>query len=360
MACDCGPQWTVESFDLKTGRVLGVLNPTAIDAQTLLNDIGAGTLSLSARDVPARLVWPRLVGIGIIWQDTPVWIGWVETVEMSSDSTLRVGVIPLDGYMFQRHIDETVEWPGVSQTAAPANLVNRFCDGIALSAVSEPSQFNNRTRRFYWYDHHVVGELVQNLTEVINGPDWELVPSRSAAGVWHGTIIFRDSVGVERPFTLLSGRDSGNYGITVDAGDMGTHQHAVGDGQDEEQIEEYAEDLSVYPRFDTVTGFSSVTSRQTLREHATGRVNLFGEPAAIPSMVLDGANPPPDQLGVGDIANVDIDHALWAYRGAARVLGLTYKGSADAADQRSLMFSPLQRASQTILVQQPTGRCVDC
>lgn len=358
MACDCGPEWTVESFDLKTGRAIGVLNPTALDAQVALNEIGTGTLTLSARDAPARMVWPRLVGIGIQWQGVPVWVGWVETVEMNADSTLRLGVIPLDGYMFRRHIDTTVTWAGTSQTVGLANLVNRFCDGIALSAVAETSRFF-RDRTYFWYDHHVVGDLVASMTEVINGPDWELVPSR-VNGIWHGTIVFRDSVGVERAFTLLSGRDSGNYGITVDAGDMGTHQHAVGDGQDEEQIEESAQDLTVYPRFDTTTGYSSVTSRNTLREYATGRVEQFGEPAAIPSMVVDGPNPPPAQLRIGDIANVDINHALWRYVGAARVIGITYKGSADAADMRSLMFSPLQRPSQTILIQQPDDGCVNC
>lgn len=358
MACDCGPEWTVESFDLRTGRVLGVLNPTNIDVQALLNDVGTGTIDLSARDVPPRLVWPRLVGIGVMWQDVPVWVGWVETVEMSSDSSLRAGVIPLDGYMFQRHIDVTVTWNQQSQTAGLANMVNRFCDGIALSAVAETSAFF-RDRTYYWYDHHVVGDLVSNMTEVINGPDWELVPSR-VNGVWHGTIIFRDAVGAERPFSLISGRDSGNYGITIDGGDMGTHQHSVGDGQDEDQIEEFAEDLSVYPRFDTTTGYSSVTNRNTLREYATGRVEMFGEPAAVPSMVVDGPNPPPSQLRVGDVANVDINHAQWRYRGPARVLGLTYKGSPDNADTRSLMFSPLERASDTILVQQADDDCEDC
>lgn len=358
MVCRCGPDWTVEAFDLRTGRVIGGLDPSSIDVQVVLNDAGTGTLQLSVRDTPARLVWPRLVGVGVMWQDQPVWVGWVETAEMNGDDSLRVGVKPLDAYMFERHIDVTVTWNGMSQTVGLANMVNRFCDGIALSAAAETSRFT-RDRTFYWYDHHVVGELVTNMTEVINGPDWELVPSR-VDGVWHGTIVFRDSVGAERPFTLESNRDSGNYGITLDGGDMGTHQHSVGDGQDEEQIEEYAEDLSVYPRFDTVTGYSSVTRRATLREYATGRVRLYGEPAAIPSMVVDGPDPSPDQLRIGDIANVDINHYPWRYRGAARVIGLTYKGSNNAADSRSLMFAPLQRATDTILVQQADDECRDC
>lgn len=358
MACKCGPDWIVESFDLKTGRVLGVLDATEIDVQVLLNEAGSGTLSLSVRDTPARLVWPRLVGIGVMWQDTPVWVGWVETAEMNSDSTLRVGVIPLDGYMFQRHIDDTVTWVGQSQTVGLANLVNQFCDGIALSAVAESSA-HTRDRTFYWFDHHVVGDLVQNMTEVIDGPDWELVPSR-VNGFWHGTIVFRDSVGVARQFALQSGRDSGNYGITLDAGDMGTHQHAVGDGEDEEQIEEYAEDLTVYPRFDKTTGYSSVTNRNTLREYATGRVALLGEPAAIPSMVIDGPDPAPAQLRVGDICQVDVNHSLWRYTGLARVLGLTYRAAQGSADLRSLMFAPLERATDTILVQMPDDDCKEC
>lgn len=358
MVCPCGPEWLVEAFDLVTGRVLGTLPAISLDVQVQLNKPATGTLNLSARDVPPRLVWPRLVGVGVMWQGAPVWVGYVDAVEMGSDSTLRVGLESLDKYPFHRHLDVTVQWNNTDQNRGLASLVNVHASGIALSATWEASTVT-RNRRWPWWDHKIIGDIMTNMSQSWNGPDWELIPERSN-GFWSGTIAFRDTLGVERSFSLVSNRDSGNYGITIDAQDMGTHQHAVGDGQEDEQVEAYAEDLSVYPRFDVTTGYSSVTSVETLQDQARGRIEMFSEPAAIPSMVIDGPDPTPDMLQVGDVANVDIDHAQWRYQGAARVIGLTYRAGPDKDDERSVMFAPLQRPSDTILRQVATDECEDC
>lgn len=358
MTCPCGPDWTIEAFDLRTGRVLGVLPVQGLTAQIQLNKPSTGQLDLSPRDVPPRLVWPRLVGAGIMWQGEPVWVGWFEESGMSSNNTLRCGLKSLDQYPFHRHIDQRVTWNQISQTNGLASLVNRFADGIVLDATYEPST-RRRDRQWEEWDHNIVGDLMQDMTDIIDGPDWELRPYR-VGGRWGGTIIFRDRVGEERPFQLVGGRDSGNFGITLNGQDLGTHQHAVGDGQEEEQLDASATDTSVYPRFDVTTGYSSVKRVSTLEEYARGRLGLYSEISAVPDMVIDGPDPKPSELRVGDIVHADLEYYEWAYRGAARIIGINYRATATSADLRTVQLDPLQPPSESVMVQTADNDCKDC
>ena len=362
-SCACNTRWMVEACDLNTGRVRAVLNPVAMDFQVLLNQFSSGSLTLATKDARARDIWPDLTSIYISrLSDTgvPECMGafYVEQFDGRSTTnggTVSVGMKSIDHYLWRRRLRQALTYTNQPQTSIAASLVNYLLtNGIPLTGVADTSTIN-RDRTYDPADRPVIGDLVSNLSKVINGPEWTLLHDK-VGGAWSTRMFFQDRAGVDRTDILHSDVEGSQYGLRVDATRHVTSADALG----EDPLIGTFTDLGPYPQFDTAETFSGVVLQATLDQAAEGIVQLRGEPFAIPSFTISGPDPAPENLRLGDTAVFHINQGGISFNGRARLGGYTWRLAEGAPETRVLALVPLGAASQTVLNQTPEDRCVAC
>lgn len=368
-SCACGDNWRIEACDLRTGTVRAILHPTSADWQTILNGVGTGTLNLPTESILIRDVWPHLTSVyisriagGTATPENPVveYAGLIEAVSASDSGGTQVGLQSLEEYLYHREIRETVTLLGTPQTEIAAALVRRArVNGIPLEAVAATSQYP-RDRTYHSWDRKIIGEALEDLSNVIGGLDWELSHEKSG-GRWVTTLVFRDRVGEDRNQIIQSDREAAGYDLVVDASEHATNVEALGSGEEEDQMVARAVDASgIYPQFDASPSFQDVSIQSTLIGHAEGYLNSYREPVAVPSAVIYGLDPDPRELRLGDTVTSRINFGAVTFNGKARLTGISWSLTPDTPEARTLDLLPLGRASETVLSQAPTDECEDC
>lgn len=364
--CGCLNNWRVYATDLWTGQVRAILHPISMEWENRLNDFGTGTLQLATQDLRIRDVWPHLTGIYIarIAGDGaspahPVaeWGGMVEKVTPGIGAT-AVGMVSIDGYLNSRDIKSTLRFDQVNQNEIGVALVDyaRQNNGIPLFGFADASSWQ-RDRTYWNYNRKNIGEAVLDLSQVIEGPDWELRHTLEN-GHWSTTMVFRDRVGLERDLIIRSDREASDYSLTVDAMDQATWIDAIGSGEEEDMLIRTARDGSgIYPQFDATPAWKDVTREQTLLEHAQGYLAEHQEPVTTPQVTLPGLDVSPLLTRLGDVIGVEIDYGAISYSDSARITGISWGIDADNPEFRTLEMIPLGRASETVLNQEPTDDC---
>lgn len=372
-ACACGRDWVVESCQLSTGLVRSVLHPLSMDWSTELNGVGQGTITLATKDVLIRDVWPDLTSVYIsrvsgdgASPDRPVceFAGIVEQVNATEAGTTQVGLKSIESYLDHRTIRQDLTFTGRPQTEIGASLVDLArAGGIPLLSEAAPSD-QSRDRAYRAFNRKVVGEAVKDLTEVINGVDWELSHER-VDGLWQTSMIFRDRVGQDRDLILHSDRELSAYSLNVNAQDHATLVDAIGSGEEEDQLIATVQDPSgVYPQFDATPAWKDVTRLTTLYQHAEGYLETYREPRATPTFSITGLQgrniPSPLLLRLGDTTEVHVDFGAITYHGRARIISQSWSLGVDEPLTRSYETLPLDRASQSVLNQVPGETCREC
>lgn len=366
--CACGTDWVVEACDLATGRVRSVWHPVSLEWETNLNEIGRGTVTLATRDVSIRDVWPGLTSVYISrvtgggaspTEPFAEFAGIVVEVGASESGTTTVGLQSIEWYLSRRTIRRDVEFDQVPQTQIGADLV-RLGAGIPLTGVADVSG-RVRDRVYRYFNRKVIYEAIEQLTQVINGPDYELAHVRQD-GHWSSQMIFRDHVGADRGVEIGSDREASAYSLSVSAEDMATVVDGIGYGQDEDTLIVTAQDdAGIYPQFDAAPAWKDVERESTLSQHASGYLFENREPQAIPTATLSGFVPDPSLVRLGDRVGVDLSYGAATFRGYSRVIGMSWGLSADSALTRTLDLWPEGRASETVLNQVPDDpTCEGC
>lgn len=369
MNCACGENWIVEVCDLATGQVRTRWHPLSVEWQSSLNQVGVGNVTLATGDITARDVWPGLTSVyisrvnpagpgeppiaefgGILWE-----------VGASESGTTVLGLKSMEHYLHRRIITTNEEWRGSPQTDIGRDLVMLAQPGgIPLDAQADASGFT-RDRDYKDWALKSIGEAIEQLTEVINGPDWEIVHSR-VGGRWSSTLYFRDFVGVDRGVLIQSDLDASAYSLSISAEDLASHVWAIGTGEEEDQLIARAVDGSgVYPRFDATPAWKDVNRQTTLQSHADGYLETNREPDARPTVTVSGLEPDPADLRVGDIIDVRTGFGPISFRGKARILSISWTLNPESPESRTLELVPLVRASESVLNQLPDPSiCKDC
>ncbi len=366
--CACGTDWIVEACDLETGRVRSIWHPVSMDWETNLNEIGRGSVTLATREVSIRDIWPGLTSVyisrisgGGASPTNPVceFAGIVVEIGASESGTTTVGLQSIEWYLSRRNIRRTIRFDQTSQNEIGAALVAE-APGIPLTALAD-STSRYRDREYRDFNRKNVYEAIEQLTQVINGPDYELAHDR-ADGSWSSQMIFRDQVGADRGVIIKSDREASAYSLSVSAQDMATLVDGIGYGQDEDTLIATARDDSgIYPRFDAAPAWKDIQRESTLMQQASGYLWENREPQAIPTVSLSGFVPDPSLVRLGDRIFTDISFGAATFRGFARIIGISWGLSADSALTRTLDLWPEGRASETVLNQVPDDLdCKDC
>lgn len=370
-ACNgCDEIWRFWSVDLRTGVMRKPLRPMGASWSSRLNAPGQGTLTMATKGLAIRDVWPHLIGIGIEtmtnegWK--PYWYGYVEKATPADNGATSLGLVEVDTYLNRRNLMETLKFAGVNQTEIVAALVEwvRTHGGIPLRGVSEASSYP-RDRTYDWYNLPNIGELVTNLTEIINGPDYELVHRIIEGGLdtprrWESDLISRDVVGVDRNLVLQSDREAAGYSLDIDAMDHATTVIGVGVGEEEDMLVAVAQDSrNIYPQFDAVPAWKDVSVFETLSEHADGFLGLNRDPVAIPALTLAGMNVDPFHLAPGDPVHVRTSFGAVSYHGGARLTEVAWTLD-EGAPRRSLTMDPIGDPIESVLNQESEQLCGGC
>lgn len=364
--CACAETFRVYACDLATGRVRAILHPTSMEWENRLDDFGTGSLSFPTADLRMRDVWPDLTSIYIARiagdgasPSNPIaeWAGMPETVEPAFGET-KIGMQCLENYLNRRNIKDNLRFDQVNQNQIAVDLVQyaRDRNGIPLDAEADGSSWN-RDRTYWGYNRKLIGEALSDLSQVIEGPDWELRHTFED-GHWSTRMIFRDYVGTDRNITFRSNYEAAEYSLVVDARDHATWIDAIGSGEEEDMLIRTARDSSgIYPQFDAAPAWKDVTRESTLLEHAQGYLEDYQEPTATPQVVLKGLDVSPLEVRLGDTVGLDINYGVSTYRGLARIIGMSWGARPDAAVSRTLELLPLTRASESVLNQKPEDIC---
>lgn len=360
----------MEVTDLASGVVRAIVHPVTVSWQNTLNRKGQGSMTFSTRAVKIRDIWPGLAGVyisrvadGNASEANPIceFAGYVDQVQAGDDNTTQVGIQSIDEYLWHRTIKDTIRWDNTSQTVIGKELVDLAAfNGIPLFSVAADSG-TLRDREYKDWNLKIIGEAVEQLTGVINGPDWELGHTRTE-GHWSSTMTFRDRVGADRGVILRSDQELSAYSITIDAADMATRVDALGEGEEEDQLRSTVVDpAGIYPEFDASPAWVDVSIPATLAQHAQGYLETNREPDARPTVTISGLDPDPSQLRLGDVVQIHTDYGPVTYHGAARVISISWGLDVDAPETRTLEVTPLLRASEAVLTQVPADpTCRTC
>lgn len=359
----CTERWRTEACDLRTGIVRAVFSPVGFDFQTTLNRSGQGSLSLTTREVRTRDIWPHLTSVYISRIAGPgaspeqpycEFGGFIEEFSAESSNTTRVGLLSTEAYLARRMIRATLSFINQDQNLVARELVHAALDdGIPLTAESTTSA-QRIDRTYNSWDRKIIGEAIEELTDVLNGPDFETLHIREG-GAWRTVMRFRDYVGSDRSLELASDRDSFDYGLDVDGSDHATLVDAVGEGEESAMLISTARDSSgLYPRFDSAPAWKDVSQAGTLQAHADGYLEENRDPIAVPSVTLRGLEPDPRELRLGDTVGVFTDFGAVTYRGRGRIMSVSWSVGTDEPETRTLELAPTTRSSEAVLNQIPT------
>jgi hypothetical protein len=292
--------------------------------------------------------------------------GIVTDIGVSESGTTVVGLKSIEWYLMRRIIRRNMTFADSGQTIIARILAEEIHNvysgltSIPLFAASGPSSFS-RARTYESWSRKSIGEAIIDLTQVINGPDWELTHAR-VDGAWSSTMIFRDYVGEDRGISLASDREASAYSISAEIESMANVGIGGGAGDGEDQLQAIlTNNGSPYPQFDAAPTWNDVSVFATLVEHTAGYVEANREPDARPTVTLPGLDVPPSLLRVGDTIDVDIQYGAINYSGPSRVLTIAWELGGDKPEMRTLELLPLTPPSQSVAINAAVPvNCQEC
>lgn len=219
----------------------------------------------------------------------------------------------------------------------PGNL------GITTTALTAITTVN-RTKNYYYYEHKLIGELIEQLAEIQDGFDFRITPRWSDGP--NSTLVY--DFGVTFPKT---GRQTG-YVFDVNAVDFSTidvdlsrlafQAVATGNGTGENipfYVRSNSSKIPVNALLEDVVSVGDEPSVATLGDYAYRRLSLGQVPLIYPNVILDpsfiGSFIPGDQVRcLGNTGVLDIG-------GTYRIVEQSFSLDAEGPESISIKLAPL-------------------
>lgn len=342
--CDCGDRWRVflasayisqdgTGDPLAGAEVLSVLDFITLDFEKAFVTPGQGSVSfyrsgtfgspasstLSQQFVAMQDMYPhrslifveRMAGPGASpTAPKTEFAGIVETVDIAINGVVTLGFSEITKYldyrtMFATNVEENWNFANVQQTVIAANLVNLAnftgnpaygpsgigSEGVPLWGVANPNLGVPRDRTYLGSDFKNLGEAVQQLTQVIDGPVYELNVFRNAVGRFRSEMVFSDALEVE-DIAYINRADVVDYTLTLDGNEHATRVIGTGAQASEDSdlplVAEANLDPVGFPGYDATPSWTDVSDVNTLQEHVDGYVVDHHDLTGSCSIVLAG------------------------------------------------------------------------
>lgn len=295
--------------DLRTGRVLSdavALNVSSYSRRLSGSADLSATLDLAdptlrALDNPTASTEPRRTALWIIRDERPVWGGIIWTRRYrSADHNFDITASTFESYFARRRIRRNYlfgRWDQhevirhlvlTAQSEHPAGNIGVQTPAITPSGIL-------RDRNFYWHERATFLERMQQLAEVIDGPDFTISPE------WGAESVPRAMLYVGTPLTRPSERllefpgDFRNYSWPDDGGNSANFWTAIGDpapGEGEDappqmrDAQMAAEWDAGIPVLEDVSQHQGVTDANTLQGYAVANVAANAGNRVVPEATL--------------------------------------------------------------------------
>lgn len=313
--CACASNWRIELTDLLTGAVTHVIVPIEFEFETAFMEPGRGTITFHRRGtavgneggfVDAFYTFPGKTGIffqrihgGAATPQNPVNMfgGYVETMQGNSDGTITLGFAEMQKYLDYRLIRSDLVFSGLSQNfiardlvmyARGENINGGSTDpdtsfGIPLIGGLGASAFN-RDRTYLAVERPVIGEMLRQLTQVIDGPVYQMFhyrqPTPGLTDGWYSEMGFFDTL-TQSSFPTITWNELTDFTVNLDINEMANQVDAIGDPQPDgtATIATATTPFSDTPRWDAAPSFSGVQGLVALGQNAFGYQQDHMDPA---------------------------------------------------------------------------------
>lgn len=236
MACQCAQNWSLELVSLRTGETISTIVPESFEFTTGFMTPGRGSVTfnmqgtvtplsnkaaffsqnlnavtlLDAYAGDSAIVISRVQGGAATWQNpVHMFVGIIDSPVSLSSGNLTLGLTEITDYLDHRVLRDSAIFTAIDQREIASSLVTYIAEGTFATggpvldtewvantnsrifgdfSTNPPDVLRDRT--YEGEDRPVVGELIRNLTQVINGPVYRVEPSRDANGVWSFTLKF--------------------------------------------------------------------------------------------------------------------------------------------------------------------------
>lgn len=308
--------------NLRTGRVTAELPAESATAVEILNAPGSLTVSmpLSAGGTSLRPgdVTERSAAAILLRDDTVVGFGIIETTSMDvASNTVTLGCLGWHHYLrnlYLRHDAVFIGWDQAGIVAWLAEYATAKSGALATGTTRIAATGRARDRSYLGWERHSIGELIEDLSAVIDGFNFRYEPVVGAEGYTVDMLLQYPATGRTTNYVFEVG---GNVELLDQEGDgsgMANSVEMIGSGQGPEAPIVTATDVDVLgttPLWEAVETHSDVTRVSTLQEKAQRRLTMGRSPVRVPTLRI-GADVEP-RLGtyhVGDRVRVRGSYGL--------------------------------------------------
>ena len=364
---DTAPKFEVLVFDTRSGTVLAELAYSQMTWSEKLNAVGSATITCPIDGATGRDTWDDrssayvLRGIisgawrfslAVVWGSTVVWAGPIISPQPGL-SDVQFGCSSLLALFARRRL---MTYAAVDPASASATIsfTDRTLAGIAQGIVQHATSEYGRElpldylpvtvdgeneRTYHGYDYKQASEALVQLSQVIDGPDFDFRPIlvRTATGEqvrWQVRIGEPELGDRDKPHTWDYGTGLKEMNFDVDASQMCSYVAVPGDGQENAKAFGVAFTNELvdqgWPALeDSNSDHSSSTNKTELNEYAQAHLAAYKRPLVARSAVIDPAvYPGLDVWRIGDWGRFDLHDHPFAEDGEhlARITGASYSG----------------------------------
>ena len=263
----------------------------------------SGTLDLSDPEVyrhtdPIGSTEPRRTALWVIRDGALVWGGIIWTRRYrSADHNLDLTVSSPESYFNRRRIRETLTYTNRDQHDILHSLVNHAQAqpygniGVVVPGW-QASGRPGRDRTYAWHERATYLERMQQLSEVIDGPDWTMTPDWTGPGQPGWYLNTGSPLGSTRDLDLEFPGDFRNYSWPDDGGNSANFWTAIGDPVGEEETPQMrdaqvsAEWAVGYPLLEDISNHQGVSVADTLSGYAQANVKAAAGNRVVPEGTL--------------------------------------------------------------------------
>lgn len=303
--------------DVLTGSIRGELPVDSIAAVTGLNAPGSLNVSMPLRltrpGVPTSFTPadfdPGRSALYVVRDGVCLWSGILWTWDASvRDNSITLNAEGWQSYWRHRFLKSDVDYAAVDQAEIVADLIDwaqlQPGGNIGIDTSTATPTGRVRDRTWWSWERHNIGELIENLSAVIDGFHFAYPSTFDGSTFTTSLRIGYPATGRTTNIVLEMGGNVELLGLSSNGTSMVNHAEMIGSGQTADVPIRAGVDTSLLdttPLLESCTSVSDVTDPTTLQEKADRALSLGRQPVQIPRLRI-GADADP-KIGTYDVGD---------------------------------------------------------
>lgn len=338
----------------KDSTAVGELTPSTLSYSHSLNEAGSCSLriplealsgpSLTNEPAAQELTAANFAADGrtsvyVLRDGVFVWSGilWGISADVGAGSA-SLSCSGFLSYYHRRHVLASTSYSAADQASVIAKGLVDGASGIGMDTTSVTASGVNRTRTYPAHDAVVVGEALQNLTEVSDGIDfWFGAEWGASKSITKKFYTGYPNTGRDIGTTLDINSNVSDLSVTIDGSAVTTKAITDGEPESTRQTDTNTTLEVTLPRLESYESHSSVSEDATLLAHAEKMLERGGQANKVLSVELyPGARPAVGSYRPGDIIEVRGSRGWLDVSGDYRITGYRVNVNSSGTEQVSI------------------------